>query len=127
MKKLIGISVVSLLAAGLLNSCTKAIIDEEPIIVMGDTSGTAPVQELFYDPQIKKIMTDNCITCHGGPAPSAGLNLETYNAVKEATQNGNLIDRINDQTNPMPQRGLMPLATRKEIELWAKEGFKEKK
>jgi mono/diheme cytochrome c family protein len=81
---------------------------------------------VYYDPQVQKIMTDNCITCHGGPAPSAGLGLENYVSVKAATQNGKLIDRINDQTSPMPPRGIMPLETRKSIERWTSEGFKEK-
>lgn len=129
MRQLIILSIYLLVMGMAMNSCTKAVIDEEPIIVNvpADTSDTnTTLQKLVYDPGIKKIMTDNCITCHGGPAPSAGLNLENYTSVKTATETGKLIDRINDQTNPMPQRGLMPLSVRKQIEAWKTDGFKEK-
>lgn len=78
-----------------------------------------------YTANIETIIKANCIGCH-----SAGgrlLALGTYEQVKEATQNGNLICRI-DQTQAcgsvMPRSGPMPRQTIDLIILWQKEGCK---
>jgi hypothetical protein len=78
-----------------------------------------------YSANIEAVIQSNCVSCHsgGGQFPA----LETYAEVKDATQNGDLICRI-DQTQAcgsvMPRSGAMPRQTIDMIILWQKEGYK---
>ena len=93
------------------SSCTKAIIDENPGVL-------EPITDTVkYDPDVQAIMYDNCVTCHAGPAPSAGLRLDNYQDTKYASQNGNLIQRMNNTANPMPPSGILPADKRQIMDL----------
>lgn len=108
-----------LLAAAFLvsfSACTRAIIDE------GEPDVTGPVN---FDPDVQTIMFNNCVTCHSGSAPAASIKLETYQEVREQTESGNLVSRMNDASNPMPPGGLVTLQQRKMIEKWLEDGFPE--
>ena len=76
-----------------------------------------------YTKNIQPVIKSNCINCHAGS--SQFPNLETYSEVKEATQYGDLICRI-DQSQAcgrvMPQSGPMPKATIDMILLWQQQG-----
>jgi hypothetical protein len=90
-----------------------------------DISGVEVSSSPTYTANIQSIINSNCVGCHsaGGRFPT----LETYEQVKDATQNGDLICRI-DQTqscgNVMPRSGPMPRQTIDMIILWQKEGYK---
>lgn len=117
MKKLsIGLIITSLT---ILISCTKAIIDE------GANTGTIePIDGMVkYEPHVRSIIFNHCVTCHGGAAPSAGVLLGTYDDVRVYVEDGNLIQRINSSTNPMPPSGLLSAEQRQIIEQWAADGF----
>jgi hypothetical protein len=45
--------------------------------------------------------------------------------VRASTENGNLLARINNVSNPMPQSGLMAPDLIATIEQWAEDGFIE--
>lgn len=99
-------------------SCTTAEIplDEE----------VGPIDEVItYVGDVKAIIDNNCTTCHGTVSPQAGLSLVTYQQVRNAAENGNLIPRMNNATNPMPPSGVLPAATRAIIDAWANDGFPE--
>ncbi len=101
-----------------LQSCTKAVIESV------DPDTLPPINKtITYDSDIQTIMYNNCITCHGGIAPSAGLALTTYNDVKQAAQNGSLIPRMNNTSAPMPPNGLVPAELRQLIDKWKTDGF----
>ncbi len=104
---------LSLLIIGLAQ-CTTAIIDE---------GTTGPITKEVTYSDASEVMFKYCLTCHGSVTPSAGLSLHTYENLRFATEKGNLISRINSQTNPMPQNGLMPLEERQIIQKWADDGF----
>ena len=70
-------------------------------------------------------MFNHCITCHGGTAPSGDFVLTSYDEVRNYTENGNLIDRINDADNPMPPSGLLNATNRQILEKWVEDGFLE--
>lgn len=111
---------ILLVAAGLLTNCTKAFIPEEeisPTIVANDT--------ITYQTHISTIITNNCISCHSGNNPQGNLLLENYNQVRSASENGTLIQRINDASNPMPTSGLMPASTRAVFDEWVQNGYLE--
>jgi hypothetical protein len=100
-------------------SCTRAFISDEEEIVN-------PINKIIkYNSDVKQIMTNNCITCHGGPSPSAGLDLSNFSNVKNAALSRDLLERMNDATAPMPQNGLLLLSTRKIMDKWKTDGYLE--
>lgn len=118
MKKMYALFALTLLFTLLLmNSCTEAIIPEDEATVITET--------VTYDEHIQSIVFNSCLTCHGSVNPSANLSLTTYSQVKNATQNGTLIQRINDASNPMPQSGLMSAEQRAYFDKWVTDGYLE--
>jgi len=100
-----------------ISSCTKAIIDE------GETN---PIDEIIkFDPDVQNITFNYCVTCHGGSAPSAGVDLTSYDNVRFYTESGSLLERINDASSPMPPSGLISEEDRQIIDKWVQDGFLE--
>jgi hypothetical protein len=59
-----------------------------------------------YIQNVKPIIDNNCIICHGAaPSNGATTSLVTYAQVKEAVQNRGLLDRI---SRPQGTPGMMP-------------------
>ncbi|MBL0145330.1 MAG: hypothetical protein IPP48_05830 [Chitinophagaceae bacterium] len=58
-----------------------------------------------YSANISLIMSTYCTGCHGGTAPSANINLSTYNGVQQQALNGKLIGAITQAAgySPMPK------------------------
>lgn len=105
-----------------LSSCTKAVIDPD------STGGTEPTPEpesAVFNDDVKNIMLNSCITCHGGPAPAAGIDLNTYAVVRQQAEFGNLVQRMNSATSPMPTSGILPQETRAIIDKWVADGYPE--
>ncbi len=77
----------------ILMGCTAA--SEEDLI------DATPIPEaLTFNEDVKPIIDNNCITCHSNPPQNgAPMPLVSYENVKEAVQNRNLIGRISSQ-NP---------------------------
>ena len=98
-----------------------------PAFIVSCTSSTyeeisAPVTNPTYTLNVEPVIKANCTGCHsGGQSP----NLASYTQVKDATQNGDLICRI-DQTQAcgrvMPQSGAMSKQTIDMILLWQQQG-----
>ena len=72
---------------------------------------------------VSPIIQENCVSCHSysGSAGST-LNLDNYDAIKHATLEGNLIERINSIENPMPPSGRMSHSSIDIIEKWKLNG-----
>lgn len=105
-----------------LASCSKTNLEDE------NNSDTTPINDtIYYNPDISDIVASNCIGCHSGNFPSAGVDLTTYANVKFQTENGSLIQRINSSTNPMPQSGLMSTKNRQIFDQWVTDLLKESK
>ncbi|MEN2413323.1 c-type cytochrome [Flavobacterium mesophilum] len=83
-----------------------------------------PAGNPTYVANIEHIMEHNCLSCHSGTA-SQYPNLETYEGVKNACTNANLICRIesNNCGERMPQGGSLPQSDIDMIKLWAANGF----
>lgn len=90
----------------------------------GPDSNSCDTVGIRYSVEIKKILTDNCNSCHLSTAPTtySGIPYETYEQLQEVALNGKLVERINDQANPMPQTGLMDKCSREKIEAWVNAG-----
>lgn len=81
--------------------------------------------ELRYSGEISKIVQQNCLSCHSGASPSAGLDLSNYANLQDAILNTNLIQRINGVAGvpPMPPGALMSDCDQRRIEQWRDAGF----
>lgn len=106
-------SLLIILACTFIVSCESNTYNEIAVITTNPT----------YTKNIAPVIKANCISCHAGN--SQFPNLETYTEVKESTQNGDLICRI-DQTQScgrvMPQSGPMSKQTIDMIILWNTQG-----
>lgn len=107
---------ILLLGVILISACTYADIVEPE-------EAKPLTKKVNYNPDIKNIMNNYCITCHGGNAPSRGVDLSTYQNVKYYSEKGNLIKRINDKNNPMPPNGLMPSDKIQILQKWFNDNF----
>lgn len=88
---------------------------------------TQPVTgTIKYDPDIKTIMQNNCLNCHGTLNPNAGLSLTNYQQVRNSAENGNLVSRMNNAASPMPPSGILSGTTRAVIDKWVSGGYIEK-
>jgi len=98
------------------SACTKAVLDlDETPIELG---------EVTFDADIKAIIVTNCtMTCHVGSAPIGGIVLSGYTNVRNQTEFGSVIARINDFDNPMPPSGAMSSEDRQKIQKWADDGY----
>ena len=81
--------------------------------------------EITYSPDIKSLMNNRCVACHGNSSPNADLSLTTYAEVKFFAETDTLVARINDSNNPMPATGLLSQSERNTIQEWIDGGFKE--
>ena len=106
----------------LLYACTNAseddLIDSEPLPTL-----------VTYIDDVKKIIDNNCISCHKNPASNgASVPLVTYANVKSAIENNNLISKINGNGpgGLMPQGGpKLPQSLIDIIEKWETDGLLE--
>ncbi|SIQ21127.1 hypothetical protein [Maribacter ulvicola] len=76
-----------------------------------------------YNSDVKQIIHNNCVTCHGGPSPSARLDLTSLSKLKEAMKHKDLIKRINDKNDPMPPKEMLSLKERLLVFKWMKDGL----
>ncbi|MEM6470580.1 MAG: c-type cytochrome domain-containing protein, partial [Planctomycetota bacterium] len=83
------------------------------------------VYEVSYSEDVSTIIKEFCTTCHAGENPEGDLRLTSYESVREHVKEGNLLDRINNEDDPMPPSGLMPSYMRRVIKSWAGQGFIE--
>lgn len=81
------------------NSCTTDSVS--------DLDNTQDNNTITYTSTVKTIINNNCIQCHASvPTNGAPMSLTTYENVKDAVLNRNLLDRIS-RAEGTP--GAMPL------------------
>jgi mono/diheme cytochrome c family protein len=74
---------------------------------ISDLTEPTNLNEVTYTSSVKSIIDSNCIVCHGDiPTNGAPMSLTTYENVKEAVLNRNLLDRISRTEGTS---GAMPL------------------
>lgn len=87
-------------------------------------AGTTPA--ITYSGKVKTIIDENCAnTCHNAARPAAGIDLTTYEKVKDQALNGKLIPAIQhaEGADPMPKKAAqLDDATIKVIVDWAATG-----
>lgn len=79
--------------------------------------------EVSYTNDIRPIVRNFCTTCHAGVNPEGEFVLTSYDEVRKHVEKGELLQRINDAEDPMPQNGLMPAYMRRLFKVWAEQGY----
>lgn len=120
--------VLILLFGSLTFSCSKNSTEEEkenlptPTIIdtgIADTTVT-------YTNYTKKIIDDNCISCHSASGLNVSPHLITYSEVKTITDAGRLKARVIDELpTKMPPSGSLPQSTKDTLQLWINQGATE--
>lgn len=90
---------------------------EEPTVIVG---------KVTYNANAKSIIDQNCIGCHS--SGGSLIPLETYDQVKDAMTNTDLLDRIQRQNGTpgiMPRAGRMPQDKINTILQWNTDGLLE--
>ncbi len=83
----------------------------------------AMTDEVSYTNDIRPIVKNFCTTCHAGETPEGEFVLTSYDDVRKHVEKGELLKRINDTDDPMPQNGLMPTYMRRLFKVWADQGY----
>jgi hypothetical protein len=111
------IKIISFLFVGIciIFSCDSTTYDE----IAGEA-----VAIPTYNNNVKSIISNNCLSCHS-EAGDQYPTMETYAQLKEATEKGDVICRIDDQScgAVMPQSGRMPQTNINTIKNWAANGY----
>lgn len=100
-KKIMKTKIQLLLILGLLtiSSCTSDSLS--------DLEQPNNISEITYTSTIKSKIDNHCIACHGNiPTNGATVSLTTYESVRDAVLNHNLLDRISRAEGAS---GAMPL------------------
>ncbi|WP_298238845.1 hypothetical protein [uncultured Algibacter sp.] len=84
-----------------------------------------PMVKVTYDADIKSIIDNNCIQCHGNPPNPGPTSYTTYTQVKNGVNN--IISRIKSTSNRMPPSPNSPLSQTQIdlIEKWKDDGLLE--
>lgn len=111
-----------LIGMALLTMPSGCYYDNEEDLYGPDTTVCDTIS-MRYSVEVKKILEDNCNDCHVSTGPTySGIPYETHAQLQEVALNGKLVERINDQSAPMPQTGLMDKCSRLKLEAWVKAG-----
>ena len=105
----------TLLISLTLTACTNDIIDS--VLPIPES------EDVVYSPYVKSIINNYCVNCHSGASPAAGVALNNYNDLRHYTEKGHLIDRMNNESNPMPPNGMLPLEIRSQLQDWADNNY----
>ncbi len=82
-----------------------------------------PNNNVTYKNTIKAIIDANCLNCHSNPPTNgAPMSLTTYQNVKEAVENRDLIGRVENGTMP-PSGNNLTTAQVQAIKDWETNGF----
>jgi mono/diheme cytochrome c family protein len=89
----------------LLVSATTGCYYDKAEVLYPDTA--CDTSAVTYSTSVTPVLSSNCIVCHGGSTPSAGIKLDTYTGVKQQVDNGRLLGSIthNPSYSPMPKNG----------------------
>ena len=90
-----------------------------------NANGVCNTADVTYATTINPVITDFCLGCHNGSAPSGGVSLNGYDNVKKAADNGKLIGVISWQQGyaQMPKGAdKLPACTIEQFKSWVDGG-----
>jgi hypothetical protein len=86
---------------------------------------TCDTNNVTYTQHVAPLVQTYCVGCHNGSSGSGGVNLNSYAAVKNETQNGKLICSVLQSAgcSPMPKSGpKLSFCDIRKFELWKASG-----
>lgn len=98
--------------------------DNEEELYPGSGNCTEVVNPTFSG-DVLPLLNSRCNNCHGGPVPSAGINLTTYPSVMKYVNDGSLMGSINHASgySAMPKNaGKLPACEINIIQAWITAG-----
>jgi cytochrome c5 len=109
-------------------SCSDNSIEDEkenlPAPISNGNGGTT--KTITYTNYTKKIIDDNCISCHSPTGLNVTPHLTTYAQVKAITDTGRLKARVIDEIpTRMPTTGSLPQTVKDTLQLWIDQGVAE--
>ena len=102
-----------------LNSC---YYDKSDLLYPDTACDTTAVK---YSTSVLPVLSSNCISCHGGSTPSAGISLDSYVGVKVQVDNGRLWGAVSHNPNfsPMPKNSnKLSTCNLEKIRIWIAAG-----
>lgn len=93
-----------------------------------DLSDDCKTREITYQSEMESLISSNCATagCHVGPNGIGGLDLSTFNDVKQIAATGQLLGRVTGSNgNIMPPSGQLGQCEIKKITAWVQDGAPE--
>ena len=90
-----------------------------------NTMSPPQINNITYTGNVKTIIDNKCLDCHGDPvANAAPMILTTFPSVKESVENRNLIGRVENGSMPPGGNDLTAVEVQTIID-WQLGGFKE--
>lgn len=95
----VALTIISFIVLNALSSC---YYDKSDLLYPDTACDTSLVK---YSTSVQPVLSSNCISCHGGATPSAGISLDNYAAVKLQVDNGRLWGAVshNPSYSAMPK------------------------
>lgn len=116
------IAVLIIIAGLMVTSLNSCYYDKSDLLYPDSACDTAAVK---YSTSVLPVLSSNCISCHGGSTPSAGIGLDTYAGVKLQADNGRLLGAVshNPGFSPMPKNSnKLSTCNLEKIRIWIAAG-----
>jgi hypothetical protein len=90
-------------------------------------SAVCDTSNVTFSASIKPVITDYCLTCHSGGAPSGNVNLESYKSIHDLAVSGHLLHVLygTGGAQQMPPGGSLSACNIAKFEIWITAGAKE--
>lgn len=91
-----------------------------------DNTENCDTDTISYSLTITSVMNSNCVACHNTNSASAGINVDNYEGVKLAIEEGNFMAAIKHEkgAKAMPQgRSKLSDCTISQIQAWIDNGM----
>ncbi len=112
-----------IIVAGILTTSLNSCYYDKADLLYPDTA--CDTTAVTYSTSVLPVLSSNCISCHGGATPSAGIGLDTYAGVKIQADNGRLWGAVSHSPNfsPMPKNSnKLNVCSLEKIRLWIAAG-----
>ncbi len=116
------ITALVIISGILLNSLNSCYYDKSDLLYPNTACDTAAIK---YSTSVLPVLSSNCINCHGGATPSAGISLDSYAGVKMQVDNGRLWGAVSHSPSysPMPKNSnKLNTCSLEKIRIWIAAG-----
>jgi len=105
-----------------LVSCETSTLSELAAI---ENDEEETINIVTYENRAQLILDTSCVECHNINEPTAGVRLDAFDDAFIEANNGRMLARMTDTSNPMPPSGNLPDNIIADIENWIDNGILE--